>query len=201
MGTRNLTIVILEKETKVAQYGQWDGYPGGVGSGILKFLTSDKFQSFKENLSKVRFIDSEGKDKEFIEEYDKNAPKWSNEPDNRTEEQKDWFKKFKTRDLAEEVLTNIADFKGKEILLGNDYSFATDSLMCEWAYVIDLDKNTFEIYEGFNKTPLNESDRFYSITKEDGGYYPIKMIKSYDLSELPTPTEFIDYFTKQEEES
>jgi len=29
MGTRNLTIVTSNGKTKVAQYGQWDGYPGG----------------------------------------------------------------------------------------------------------------------------------------------------------------------------
>lgn len=28
MGTRNLTMLISDGETKVAQYGQWDGYPG-----------------------------------------------------------------------------------------------------------------------------------------------------------------------------
>jgi len=27
MGTRHLTMVIQNKEPKVAQYGQWDGYP------------------------------------------------------------------------------------------------------------------------------------------------------------------------------
>ena len=39
MGTRNLTMVInQEGETKVAQYGQWDGYPSGVGASVLSFL-------------------------------------------------------------------------------------------------------------------------------------------------------------------
>lgn len=31
MGTRNLTCVVLDGEFKVAQYGQWDGYPEGSG--------------------------------------------------------------------------------------------------------------------------------------------------------------------------
>lgn len=38
MGTRNLTIVKLDGEYKVAQYGQWDGYPGGQGLRCLSFL-------------------------------------------------------------------------------------------------------------------------------------------------------------------
>lgn len=31
MGTRNLTAVYLDGQYKVAQYGQWDGYPEGQG--------------------------------------------------------------------------------------------------------------------------------------------------------------------------
>lgn len=33
MGTRNLTAVYLDGQYKVAQYGQWDGYPEGQGNG------------------------------------------------------------------------------------------------------------------------------------------------------------------------
>lgn len=35
MGTRNLTAVYLDGQYKVAQYGQWDGYPEGQGITAL----------------------------------------------------------------------------------------------------------------------------------------------------------------------
>ena len=38
MGTRNLTVVVKDGTHKIAQYGQWDGYPSGVGADILTFL-------------------------------------------------------------------------------------------------------------------------------------------------------------------
>lgn len=45
--------------------------------------------------------------------------------------------------------------------LVNSEEFAADSLFCEWAYVIDLDKNTFEVYQGFNKKPIDKTERFF----------------------------------------
>ena len=54
MGTRNLTMVYLNGEYKVAQYGQWDGYPEATGCLILKFLTGVKLDYFKKAISIYR---------------------------------------------------------------------------------------------------------------------------------------------------
>lgn len=200
MGTRNLTIVVQNNEPKIAQYGQWDGYPDGVGVGILSFLKEDgNLDKLKANLSKCRFLDEKGIDKDFIESYEKNTPNWSNEPDNRTPEQKEWWSTYMTRDLADEILTNVANSNLDEIILGNRYEFAVNSLSCEWAYVIDLDKNTFEVYEGYNQSPLSETERFFPLGQYDE-YYPVKLAKSFDISSLPERDEFIACFQNEEQE-
>ena len=41
MGTRHLTCVVKDGDYKVAQYGQWDGYPSGQGIDILTFLREE----------------------------------------------------------------------------------------------------------------------------------------------------------------
>jgi hypothetical protein len=170
MGTRHLVTVRNEGEYVVAQYGQWDGYPSGQGITILGFLNSEgNIEKLKEALKKVRFIDFKGRDKEFIEEYEKNAPEWSSDPDNRTFEQRRWFKSYCSRDVGGEILENIAVSTDSEILLKNSLDFGDDSLFCEYAYTIDLDKNTFEIYEDFKGNP----------------------IKEYRLDMLPTETVFL----------
>jgi hypothetical protein len=46
MGTRNATIVIKDNKTKVAQYGQWDGYPSGQGVTALNFLRQANLSQF-----------------------------------------------------------------------------------------------------------------------------------------------------------
>jgi hypothetical protein len=38
MGTRNLVAVYLDGIHRIAQYGQWDGYPSGQGKTVLSFL-------------------------------------------------------------------------------------------------------------------------------------------------------------------
>lgn len=156
MGTRNMIMVIdQEGVKKVAQYGQWDGYPSGVGVGLLEFLKDkEMFERMKKNLKKVRFIDEEGVDKDFINSYNKNAPEWSNDPDNRTPEQKHWFSKYISRDLAEEILTNIADSEDSEIILLDRTETATSGGWVEWSYVVNLKENTLTVYEHIDAEPI-----------------------------------------------
>ncbi len=107
MGTRNLTLVKdKEGKTKVAQYGQWDGYPEGQGTTILNFIRSKENRgALAEVLKNVRFFNLEVAPqpvKGYIEGYDKRCPAWSNEPDNRTEADKYWFDNLISRDVLRE---------------------------------------------------------------------------------------------------
>lgn len=191
MGTRHLIAVYNEGEYKVAQYGQWDGYPSGQGVDILRLLKQKNFiQNLKNNLNKVRFIDNI-KDKEFIDLYNRNAPNWSNEPDNRTDEQKRWWSLYTSRNLGATVLSNISKTEDDEILLRDSIDFAGDSLFCEWAYVIDLDRQTFEVYEGFNQAELDKSERFYSSPRDHEEYEPVKLKRVFDLTWLPDEETFL----------
>lgn len=174
MGTRNLTIVIQNGETKIAQYGQWDGYPDGQGMTVLESLQDEGLmQKLANNLSKVRFIDPV-KDKEWLDSYNANAPQWSNEPDKRTPEQVRWFKSYMHRDIAAKILENVANSEDPEIILGDESEFLKDNVSCEWAYKINLDKKTLEVYSGgpkflaaFSINPPPSKDEFLDAFKSD----------------------------------
>jgi len=104
-----------------------------------------------------------------------------------------------SRDTGAKILDIILD-SNKPLKLINSLDFVNDSLFCEWAYVIDFDKNTFEVYEGFNKEPLSPDERFYS-EDEIKEYYPVKHIKTFTLNNLPTTNEeFYKELNLQEEE-
>ena len=65
MGTRHSQMVINKAgETKVVQYGQWDGYPSGQGVDILAFLRGADLDKYDEEVSKL--IDAKTLNDNFI---------------------------------------------------------------------------------------------------------------------------------------
>jgi len=68
---------------------------------------------------------------------------------------------LKSRDHGAEILGILAESDLDELVLVDDFSFGYNSLFCEFAYVVDLDNNTFEVYEGFQQEILDKSERFY----------------------------------------
>lgn len=202
MGTRHLTAVIKEKKPVVAQYGQWDGYPSGQGATILEFLRTADLDLFKAKLAYCRFMndDDEKKMKKFMESIGCKDG-WMN-----GEQAEKYNKKYpyQNRDHGGKILQAIQGAKD-EVLLVDSMDFAEDSLFCEWAYVIDLDKNQIEIYRGFNTEPLSKDERFY-VGKEPeksgsgNAYYPVKLVKTYSLNDLPEEKQFIAELEPKEEE-
>lgn len=140
MGTRHLINVIKDSNPVIAQYGQWDGYPSGQGLGVLEFLKSDLLDKLKSNLSKVRFLDVEGKDAEFVKRFDSG---------NKTETDSAWYKLFVSRDVGSDILKNVAETELDEIILTNEYGFGNDAVSCEYVYSINLDENTLIVQEDF----------------------------------------------------
>lgn len=199
MGTRNLTMVISNGETKVAQYGQWDGYPSGNGLIVLEFLATNNLDAFKEKLSKVKFVNG-NKEKE-ISNWLKSIGcenGWMNGEQSKLYQEK---YPYLSRDNGASILEMILESEHDEIWVSNQIEFAADSLFCEWAYLIDLDKGVLEVYEGFNQTPLTIEDRFFYLTEksDDNGYHPIKLSKSYKLTHLPLENEFLKDFEQEQE--
>lgn len=196
MGTRNLIMVIANGKTKVAQYGQWDGYLSGQGLTVLrtmkKIVDTGELELFKKKVLALKWL-TKKKEKEI-------------EADN----QWDIHYPYLSRDCAAEILNaihyNRLEMSRKEVTINgivglvNKEDFAADSLFCEWAYVIDLNKNVLEVYQGFNKTPLTIEDRFYHLQDLNEEYQPIKIIGSFPLNLLPDESIFLGLEQKEDEE-
>lgn len=186
MGTRNLTMVINEGKTKVAQYGQWDGYPEGQGKTVLKFLKKCDLNKFRERINNVSFLTQKEIDHLWNECRIKENNQWNDSKTNQLFKSK--YPEL-CRDTAAKVLQLIYD--GKAVKLRDRSDFVKDSLWCEWVYVIDLDKGKLEIYTCYFRKPLTKNDRFYYSRYKKNKCNPIKILKSYSLKKLPTIKQFI----------
>ena len=194
MGTRNLTAVFVDGEYKVAQYGQWDGYPEGQGKTCLEFARNflanktDR-EAFADKVRACSWITQEEIDR-------RNAMIKSGEV-------KNWGKVWPelSRDTCSGILELVAQ-SDNGLLLENEIGFAADSLFCEWAWVIDLDAGTFEGFEGFNQAyKLTPEDRFYFLCeKARNGYYPVRLAAKWSLDNLPNEEEFLAAFKTEEDE-
>lgn len=187
MGTRGLTAVMVDGVYRIAQYGQWDHYPSGQGVTALAFLRTMDEPKFREALGLCRFLT----DAEHKAMWDRlnikgewitmgESARFYAQPEAR----------LLHRDHGAKVLALVMEGEG-ERLLSNSITFAGDSLMCEYAYVVDLDKRTFEVFKGFNKGPMDATtDRFAESPTDGNGYSPVRLIGSFSLDNLPTDDEF-----------
>lgn len=186
MGTRNLTAVYVDGEYKIAQYGQWDGYPEGQGLTALGFARDGMNEKlFREMLNEVRFLSAEEANAIYHKyggsDHDIELSKY------------DVLKRENpglSRDLGAKILYEVQ--AGRAKYLYNNIVFAADGLWCEWAYVIDLDKRTFEVFSGCSQAKLKPGERFYEFhDKEDGDYGGIHLVNAWNLDALPSDQDFL----------
>ena len=178
MRTRNLTIVKKDGKYVVAQYGQRDGYPEGNGVILYNFAKDkNNIELLREKVCNCVYIDEV--------ECDELETKFSNS-DCSYEKFLLTYPQF-SRDIGTDILHLIMQ-SSNEIKLINHIDFIADSLFCEWAYIIDLDSDTFEVFKGFNTKKLSKDDRFFEFETEDK-YHPCKLAIAWKFDNLPETEE------------
>jgi hypothetical protein len=142
MGTRGALGFIKNGITKVT-YNHGDSYPSWLGKNTCKFVAKHR-----HDLDRIA---------ERIVLVSENVPP--------TEEQLVHCKNFKITDTfvggPSDHITWYQALRGSQgdlryyannlDYMKDDINFLNDSLSCEYAYIINLDTNKLEFYEGFNK--------------------------------------------------
>jgi hypothetical protein len=135
MGTRNLTKVI-DKDgiVRVAQYGQWDGYPSGQGVNAL--VHAYNHEAIEKGLGRVRWATQEELDAIYSQYAEMNYFG--------TDDSKNFGLLYPnlTRDTCADILGVVAWSVG-EVLLVDESEFEKDELFCEGVYTIDFQKRKF----------------------------------------------------------
>ena len=176
MGTRHLIEVVSNGVHKVAQYGQWDGYPSGQGVTVLDFLRNNNMADFKTAVDGCWFVTQS-----VIRQYYIDA---GDNPDNTSgfisiDISSRFEREHPTlcRDVGARILKMILDSKtGVELI--DSSSFANDTTFCEFVYSIDLDRNTLSCYE------CGKTNKFYECS----------------IFDVPSDKDFLDTYEKWSKE-
>lgn len=194
MGTRGSFGVHVDGKSKL-MYKHHDSYPSGLGLEMLKDLRTllkDKGVDWiKEKAIALQQVDDEVEPTEAQIELLK--PYTDLEVS--TQSVQDWYC----------LLRNIqGDLPGiLEVgLMLNSNNFIADSLFCEWAYVVNLDENLFEVYKGFQSKP-HSLGRYANLPVSKNNYctyYACALVAEFPFDNLPTEEDFLKKFVPPVEE-
>lgn len=223
MGTRGAFGVIVGEQVKVG-YNQYDSYPSGKGLENLTWLRGivpwgEGVDERWTGLPKFRQLASACR---LVTDDDKPAPRdvfalrgWT---DLTVSEQsvEDWYCLTKDTHGSIEAMLRCG-------YIYDSFSFALDSLFCEWGYIVDFDRKAFDVYTGFQKkrpkkglwkgrpTAVEDKvnfERHLEHAKKEGRepwrsevseYKAIEQIASYPFDALPTDDDFLALERAEEE--
>jgi hypothetical protein len=156
MGTRGVFGFIRGGVEKVA-YNHFDSYPDALGSHVLSFI-KEYLSKLDEIYDNLELVDD---DTVITEEHKKLCTKldiWNSNVDIGDS----WYAML--RGAQSEGIMYYG--KGLKYMV-DGHHFLTDSLFCEWAYIINLDTRELEFYKGFN-TDHNADGRYASSVRAEG---------------------------------
>lgn len=211
MGTRGAFGVIIGEQEKIG-YNQMDSYPEGHGVENLQWLRDADLSRVRALAQSAVVVDNDRKPtKEQVKALE--AVTNLGVSDQSTD---DWYC------LTRRTHGHIGLMLECGYILDSAY-FPLDSLFCEWAYIVDLDRNVFEVYKGFQKElpqkgrwagrptdaenqenhkqhlewcAENGREPWLSVTPD---YKAVELIASWPLDALPSDEEFLGQTRETEE--
>lgn len=171
MGTRGCYGLYKNGVTK-ATYNHFDSYIGGLGKDILDFVGNTSIPNMNKMFEKIILV---------------------NEDDIPTIEQIENCQKYTDLDVSNKSIMDfyclLRNAQGDLNAYKTDLKYMIDSkeflgnsLFCEYAYIINLDKNVLEFYKGFNEVPQN--NRYSKYASEEEKYKECKLLAEYPLTEI-----------------
>ena len=179
----------------IVQYGQWDGYPSGQGARVLRFLKSrGSIERLTVGLQHIYYPS-----KAEVDEIWERIEKSQIETDARMRQQGKWEMRSMateicpslSRDTAAGILDLVAKAsEEKKVPIQRDFDFITDTLFCEYIWVLDLDDRVFEGYGGHEEKEGAGSQRFDKVEGVEG-VVP-RLICKFGFDDLPISIDDVD---------
>jgi hypothetical protein len=196
MGTRGTWGFVLDGREKLT-YNHFDSYPDGLGATLLNWLRDQGLEQLCARVRALELVDESAKP--TPEQQERLVAMGTHNPQVSSGQTEEWYSLLRNCQGDPELT-----LKSGFMIEGAD--FALDSLFCEWAYVIDLDNQKFEVYRGFQTAP-HEDGRF--ATRVDPAraattaslgetYYPVRKLVDFSLANLPDAETMVEAVARAE---
>lgn len=189
MGTRGAWGFRINGIDKVT-YNHHDSYPSGLGKDVLAFVKETSTDELKTIAEKIRLVKESGKPTEAdIKKYKALANLGVSE-----QSYDDWCCLLRNSQGEPELYRD----DDLDIMI-DSHKFLLDSLFCEYAYIINIDDQTFEFYTGYNKTKGTgryDSKQPPKEPHQNDDYWGVRLVKSMLLEKVQAgkfefPKEFV----------
>lgn len=182
MGTRG-TYGFRKDGVDKLTYNHFDSYPDWLGRKVVEFCKNHNVEELHKIFDKIVMVNegdtpTEAQINECIENGFANFSVSSGYST-------DWYCLLRN---CQGDLECLADAENHAYMT-NGNNFIKDSLFCEYAYIINLDDEVLEFYEGFQKKP--QKGNRYGIT-DDRGYYPCKLSLTFPLDEIDDVNKIVE---------
>jgi hypothetical protein len=191
MGTRSLICVYYKGRFVIAQYSQWDGYPEGQGKTILQFLQVwANIERLKNGLQYIAVLEDDEVESIYnavAKAQRNNSGHDSNCKCGKPHGHPGQLPPSLSRDTGAKILELIAQATADSYVpVYLNLDFVNDSLFCEWAYVVDLDNDVFEVFASSVSKASALNDRFANVGDKDERVP--ELIQAFPFTQLPTDT-------------
>lgn len=174
MGTRG-AYGFRQASKDVVTYNHFDSYADGLGRSVLRYIAQTPLPTMKEVASRIILVNEESKPTpELIQDYEKYSD--IGVADHSLE---DWYC------LLRKAQGDLFPYNRDLRHMIDSHTFLYDSLFCEWAYIINLDREVLETYRGFNEDPRapGRYARYGRLTSNQG-YAGVALIDELPLTAI-----------------
>jgi len=186
MGTRGAYGYRLDGRDKVT-YNHYDSYPIGLGLQILTYTLFNELETMRAVARRIELVDAESQPSpELVNRYRHYLDTRGGVSETPT-----WY--WLLRETQGDLQPYHCDLRH----MIDSQAFLYDSLFCEWAYVINLDNEQFEVYRGFNQDPSRSGRYASQRSGRDNPYYGVVLIREFPFAEFSRGT--IDDMVKEME--
>ena len=182
MGTRGCIGVVVDGTFK-GSYNHFDSYPEALGVAMVEQAQTiardiDRYRVLAKELRLVDEDDKVSKDdfdkyRHLRGERSNGLSRSGHNPDT------EWYSLL--RDMQGELVKSL---EAGVMLDGS--TFPHDSLFCEFAYAVNFDDGTLEMYQGFQKDAAAIVGRFKDAPFSDSGYGGVTLVGTFQLNDIPS---------------